>query len=648
MKRTSILAGGLAVAAVLAAAASAAPGDTTVLSLDQNGQQKPAAVEAAVASANGRFVAFASAGEFTGTSTGGKTQIFVRDRQSGTTVLASSNSAGSPANDNVDGDDGVGNIQFAVSGDGRYVVFASTATNLTGADTDAGKDVFRKDLATGEVTLVSANSAGQKANAGVLGDPDVSYDGTRVAFGSGQATNLFPADGNAASDVVVRDIAAGTTTLASVSNGGEQANNTAERPAISADGGLVVFTAVSNAGTPTNLVPGGGAANMTIVRDLAAGTTTAASDPTAADGSNFPDISGDGRYVIFESGFKYDAVNDTNLANDIYRRDMRTGAITLVSAKDGSDTAGNGASQRGAVSADGSRVVYTSQSTDVSGVDTLNFDDVYVRDIGARTTSVASTASGGMAKSATNGATKGAIAGDGSLVPFIFDDAGSAVKLVATDANNQPDALGKELAPTDTTGPSLTGLSAALSGSAVTVTGAVADPSGVGALTVNGAAVRPDAAGRFTATFAGAPNTTVTVAAADGAGNVTTAAPPLAVPTTPTVLRKPRATVFTAKVVKRKIQVRVRVSATSQATFRVQRRVVKVFKKAPKRRVVFRGVGRPTVKSLTPGGTRSIALTLPKVNARFRYVLRVTLRNAEGSTTRIVTLKLPKPAPKRR
>lgn len=67
---------------------------------------------------------------FTGVATGGKVQLFVRDRTTGTTTLASSDAAGAPADGDVESDS-AGNVLFALSGDGRYAVFSSTATNLS-------------------------------------------------------------------------------------------------------------------------------------------------------------------------------------------------------------------------------------------------------------------------------------------------------------------------------------------------------------------------------------------------------------------------------------------------------------------------------------------------------------------------------------
>lgn len=189
MRRAVLIRAGFVSAALPAggAIALAAPGDISIVSLSSGGAQGAQPVEGAAVSADGSAVAFTSAADLTGVPTGAVVQLDVRDRVAGATRLASASAAGRPANGAVDGED-VGNIQFAVSGDGRYVVFASTATNLTPADTDSGTDVFRKDLATGEVALVSVASGGQKAGAAVFGDPDVSFGGGRVSFGTGLAT----------------------------------------------------------------------------------------------------------------------------------------------------------------------------------------------------------------------------------------------------------------------------------------------------------------------------------------------------------------------------------------------------------------------------------------------------------------------------
>ncbi len=254
-----------------------------------------------------------------------------------------------------------------------------------------------------------------------------------MSFGSGDATNLFGGDTNAASDVVVREVGAGATVLAARTTAGVQANGTTERSAMSADGRSVAFEAP--AGT-TNLAPSDADArgNDIFVRNLAAGTLAAATDPTRTTGSSFPDISGDGRYVVFETGERYDPVNDPDAAQRRLpaRHGHRRVHAGLRQGRGGG--VGNGAGTRPAISADGVRVAFTSASTNLIATDTNAATDVYTRDPAAQGTRLAS----------VNGTTQGtnpsdhaAIAANGSLVGFIFDDAAAVTKLIS-DRRQQP------------------------------------------------------------------------------------------------------------------------------------------------------------------------------------------------------------------
>ena len=615
-------------AAVLAGVALGAPGDLSVASLGSAGASGATAVEAGVVSADGRFVAFTSASDLAGVPVGAVRQLYVRDRVAGTTKLASASAAGAAANAAVDAED-VANLQFAISADGRYVVFAAAATNLTPSDTDAGKDVYRKDMTTGAVTLVSVSSAGVKANAAVAGDPDVSADGSRVSFGTGDATNLFGADANAAgSDIVVRDITAGTTVLAAVNPAGVQANGTTERSAISADGRSVVMEAP--AGTTNLAATDTGAANDAYVRNLAAGTTTPASDPAQMTGSGFPDISGDGRYVVFETGFAYDPVNDAGGNNDVYRRDMGTGAIVLVSARNGLDTAGNAGGIRPAISADGTRVAFASTSANLAADSNAAVKDVFVRDVATKATRLASVRADGTTQSNVNDSDRAAIAANGGAVAFVYDDNGAATKLLAAETNNQPDALLKELAPSDAAGPALT-LTGPVDGSSqkdaqVAVAGTATDASGVVTVTVNGNSLPLTATGGFstTALLATGANA-IAVVATDGAGNATTR--------TITVTRlaaKPAKKVLglSASLVGRRIVVKINLSVQARVRFTVLRRTVGP---KPKRLVTLRRVGKPILK-VVRAGRRTIKL-VPPTRAPGRYVVRVQIVGVAGKAT---------------
>jgi Tol biopolymer transport system component len=642
----AVSAGALA-AAFLATGAIAlgAPGDLTLVSVSSGGAQGAGPVEGSAVSASGRIVAFTSAAALTGAPTGAKVQLYVRDRVAGTTVLASSNEAGQAANGDVDSQD-VGNVQFAISGDGRYAVFASVATNLSPGDADAGKDVFRKDLATGQVTLISVNSAGEKANAAVGGDPDVSYTGDAVAFTSGAATNLVPGDANGTlSDVVVRRVLAGETLLAARTTAGVQANGTTERPAISADGHAVAFEAP--AGT-FNLDPrdAGGRGNDVFVRGLAAGTLAAASDPSAAAGSGFPDIAGDGRFVVMETGERYDPANDPNLLNDVYRRDMGTGAYTLVSARDGSAAAGNAAGTRPAISADAARVAFTSAATDLV-TDANAVADVFTRDIAARAPRLASVTG---ATQGTPPSDRGAIAATGGLAAFVFDDAGAATRLVATDLNLQPDAFATELVPTDATPPGLT-LSGPADGasqvaSQVPVGGSGSDLSGVASLTINGLPLPLTSSGGFSAALPLAPGAnTITVRAVDGAGNASEVVRTVSRVDPPPAAAPARVKALRAGFSRGRLVVRLTLSANARVSIQLlRRRVVST----PRRRVVLSGANRPVIRSLA-AGKRLVRLARPTRLRPGGYVVRVRVLSPQrgGAVRTSRVLKVTAPARRR-
>jgi Tol biopolymer transport system component len=126
-----------------------------------------------------------------------------------------------------------------INTDGRYVAFASDATNLVPNDTNGVRDVFFHDRQTGATTRVSVDSSGAQAN-GASGSQAISADGRYVAFQS-DATNLVPNDTNTVADVFVHDRQTGTTVRVSVDSSGAQGGGFSSAPAISADGRYVGF-----------------------------------------------------------------------------------------------------------------------------------------------------------------------------------------------------------------------------------------------------------------------------------------------------------------------------------------------------------------------------------------------------------------------
>src|SRR5260221_8211665 len=143
-----------------------------------------------------------------------------------------------------------------ISANGRYVAFASKAKNLSRIDKDDVEDIFVRDLKTNRTTLVS-RAPGKRGAAG-NGDssnPSISADGRYVAFES-YASNLGPADNSTIPDVFVRDLRSGRVFLASrAANGGALATPPSAHPAISGDGRFVAFDSRGSNLRPPDTLP---------------------------------------------------------------------------------------------------------------------------------------------------------------------------------------------------------------------------------------------------------------------------------------------------------------------------------------------------------------------------------------------------------
>jgi Tol biopolymer transport system component len=189
-------------------------------------------------SADGRYVLFTSGANNLVDSTYGSLAIslYVRDRVAGTTIRASSTNGGWPARGDA--------FEGAISADGRFVVFSSSATNLGANLSIPFTEIYRKDLQSGDVTVVSAPKGATGGVRGTSHAPSMTPGGRFVLFQS-SSTELVPngADGNTFEDVYVRDIVAKTNALISRRAGGTAlaANNTSTPIAISTNGNFVLF-----------------------------------------------------------------------------------------------------------------------------------------------------------------------------------------------------------------------------------------------------------------------------------------------------------------------------------------------------------------------------------------------------------------------
>ena len=350
-----------------------ATGVTSRVSIADNEAQAGSASTAPSISADGRLIAFQStAANFVSGDTNGVADVFVRDVQAGTTARASVSTFGAQGDRASD--------SAAISADGRFVAFRSDATRMTGGDTNGYPDVFVRDLVNNITTRASVNSSGLE---GLFfsASPAISADGRYVAFRS-LSGNLAPGDNNRLPDIFLRDTKLGTTTRVSLSSSQTEANGQSDRPAISDDGRLVAFDSAA-----TNLVDGDtNAAVDVFLRDVATGDTTRVSvGGGGAQGngrSEAPRLSGDGRFVAFQSLASNLVAGDTNGAGDVfaYDRDLRTTTRLSVTASGGQ--AAGGSFFRPSMSFDGRHAGFKSFAANLVSGDTNGTADAFVRDRG--------------------------------------------------------------------------------------------------------------------------------------------------------------------------------------------------------------------------------------------------------------------------
>src|SRR5438477_5353970 len=447
-----------------------------------------------VISADGRFVLFLSSASNLATNddAGKYVDVFLRNRTNNTTSLLSVNVSGT----------GGGNghsISPVISADGRFVAFESAASNLVADDANNVSDIFLRDLLTNTTTLVSVNRAGTGPGNGASTSPLISADGRYVAFVS-VATDLVDNDTNAATDVFVRDLQNGTTTLVSLrADGLTGGNGDSDSPAMTPDGRWLAF--VSKA---TNLVAGvTNTLGEVYARDFVSGTTlwvssnalpialsltptnnyrivsynpvisadgkfvafkadafpaslllrqslqTGATDllsskavgnAFAPDDSSGPDMTPDGRYVAFTEA------NDLNgTFSAVYLWDGQSGTRTLVSANLSGVISSNTFSDTPAISADGRFVAFVSDATDLVSSSVDGGGQVYVRDLVNGTTKLASADIDGGVSADAFGAIP-TITADGRYIAFDNSDG----NYVTGDNNNQFDVFVRDTT-TDTT-----------------------------------------------------------------------------------------------------------------------------------------------------------------------------------------------------
>jgi hypothetical protein len=302
-----------------------------------------------------------------------------------------------------------------VSGNGRYVIFSSLA-RLVPADTDSVKDVYRKDLLSDSLVRVNPTMDGSSASSSSTAGA-ITPDGRYVAFWS-WANDLVPGDTNGAADVFVRDLFEGTTERVSVSSSEQQGIGASPSDQdgtmdLSADGRYVAFSS-----TAINFGIDGDANSDIFVRDRTAGTTELISvnsaEQSGTGDSYRPSMSADGRFVAFQSGAADLVASDTNTVTDVFVRDRQMGGTTSrVSVHDNEGQSPTGGTQPW-IDDSGTRIVFTSGAK-LNAIDPNNSLDVYLRNTSTSTTTVGSVGTDGWAAGSSQ---DGTISGDGATIGY--------------------------------------------------------------------------------------------------------------------------------------------------------------------------------------------------------------------------------------
>lgn len=346
-------------------------GITTLVSATATGVAGAGDSVRPVISRDGRYVAYVSyAADLVAGDTNGHQDVFRWDRVTDTTVLVS--------HDLLDGPSNADSYDPSISGDGARVGFSTSATDIAFNDDNDQSDVFVWNAATENNALLSAAEPSGVGN-GNSYTALVSADGTHAAFMS-TSSDLVAGDTNGLRDVFVRDLTTGDTALVSVPQAGGQANDYSGLGAISGTGRYVGFSsAADNMATTTN--DDNGFTNA-YVRDLTAGTTTWISPDrtgTAANEYVFApsSISDDGATVAYTARATDLVADPTSGEGDIFLW-RRTDPVPRLLVRDRAWGQPDGSSYEPQLSADLRFVSFYSAATDLVPGDTNGKVDVFV------------------------------------------------------------------------------------------------------------------------------------------------------------------------------------------------------------------------------------------------------------------------------
>ncbi|MFA7170003.1 MAG: metallophosphoesterase, partial [Candidatus Paceibacterota bacterium] len=398
------------------------------LPIQDNGTEMSAGSGQSTFSGDGKLIAYASVTYTGGWYNNTRVDVFLYNTTTGVNERINLAPDGGDANGQ--------SSRAAISNDGSYVAFESSATNLVSDKTDgSSSDIFLRDLTNNTTILVSrgldGEPAGHSSNSSIGGE-----NGRYISFES-EATNLVPDDTNGRPDVFVYNIDTKEIKCASLTPDGSIGDGYSNKPFLSSAGDFVVFSSTS-----TNLVTGDtngreGRSDI-FVRDLNTDETERVSlswDGKETYGSfNEASISPDGRYVSFYSPGYYLFPDDTERWSDTFVYDRTDKSLERISVSaDGQQ--GNSDSYQASMSAGGQYAVFSSYADNLVAGDTNAIPDVFIRNQSTNEIKILSSASDGT--QGNNQSYPSGITPDGKYILMIS----FASNLVKGDLNNATDTF---------------------------------------------------------------------------------------------------------------------------------------------------------------------------------------------------------------
>jgi len=354
------------------------------VSLDAMGLEASGSSLVPSISGDGRYVSFQSDAPLDALASG-FTDIYVRDRTTGSTTLLSASSLGGPANSF--------SSNAELSEDGRFVVFQSDASNLIAGDANTFADVFFVDrdpdengiYDEGNLALIRVSeTAGGVGGNSPSTSPSLSADGRWVSYTS-LANNLTPGDTNGVGDVFTWDRLTGTTVRQSLAPGGVQGNGPSGPGQLSSNGRFLAYSSLA-----TNLV----ASDINGVRDAflrdrdpdqngtfdegnATTIRCSVNDNGAATNAEVTevDLSGDGSLICFESRATNLAVGTTGRQHVFLHATVNSKTYLLSRGLGGAEA--NGDSALPVISQNGVTAAFQSAASNLVTGDTNGWDDVF-------------------------------------------------------------------------------------------------------------------------------------------------------------------------------------------------------------------------------------------------------------------------------